>query len=331
VRLLVTGGAGFIGSYYARHVLATTDDHVRVLDLLTYAGGRDNVADLNDDPRFRLLTGDICERECVKAAMAGHDAVVHFAAETHVDRSIVESDAFVRTNCFGTNVPCDVARHIGVKRFVHISTDEVYGSIATGSSAESDPLRPSSPYSASKAGGDLIALSYHATHGLPVVVTRSSNTFGPNQFPDKVIPRFVTNLLDSRRVPLYGDGAAIRDWCYVVDSCRAIDLVLRAGEVGGIYNIGAGNALTNRELTARLVALVGMDDSAIELVPDRPGHDMRYSISTARVRSLGWEPTHDFDEALAATVAWYRDHRDWWSPRRRRATTGADTPISVRR
>jgi len=260
------------------------------------------------------VRGDICDREAVESAMAGHDAVVHFAAESHVDRSIVSPDEFVRTNCLGTNVMCDVARNVGVERFVHISTDEVYGSIDEGSFTELDPLGPRSPYSASKAGSDMIALAYHETYDLPVVLTRSSNNFGPYQFPEKVIPLFVTNLLDGQRVPLYGDGLNIRDWCYVEDNCAGVDLVLRKGEIGEIYNIGAGNEITNRELTDRLVALCGRDESAIEYVTDRLGHDRRYSIDTHKVQTLGWRPGHDLTGALEATVAWYRDNRRWWEP-----------------
>ncbi|MBW3645233.1 MAG: dTDP-glucose 4,6-dehydratase, partial [Actinobacteria bacterium] len=247
MRAFVTGGAGFIGSNYVRHLLATTDDEVTVYDALTYAGNLANLAGLDDEPRFRFVRGDVTDRKAVGSAMAGHDVVVHFAAETHVDRSIVSPDEFVRTNCGGTNVICDVARRLGVQRLVHVSTDEVYGSIAEGSFTEADALAPRSPYSASKAGSDLIALSYGHTYGLPVVVTRSSNNFGPYQFPEKVIPLFVTNLLDGRRVPLYGDGGNIRDWCHVEDNCIAIDLVLRLGLTGEIYNIGAGNEITNRD------------------------------------------------------------------------------------
>jgi dTDP-glucose 4,6-dehydratase len=245
--------------------------------------------------------------------------VVHFAAESHVDRSIVDPDAFVRTNCDGTNVVCDVARRVGVERVLHISTDEVYGSIEEGSFTEESPLSPRSPYSASKAGSDLIALSYHTTYGLPVLVTRSSNNFGPHQFPEKVIPLFVTNLLEGRKVPLYGDGGNVRDWCYVADNCAAVDLVLRKGEVGEVYNIGAGNEITNRELTHKLLALTGRDESFIEPVADRPGHDRRYSITTTKVEALGWRPARDLDDALADTVAWYRDNRWWWEPLKQRA------------
>jgi dTDP-glucose 4,6-dehydratase len=311
---LVTGGAGFIGSNFVRRTLATTNDEVTVFDSLTYAGNLANLAGLDDDLRYRFVRGDVCDREAVVAAMDGHGAVVHFAAESHVDRSIASADAFVHTNCTGTNVMCDVARQHRVERFVHISTDEVYGSIAEGSFTETDPVGPRSPYSASKAGSDLIALSYFHTHGLPVIVTRSSNNLGPYQYPEKVIPLFVTRLLDGLRVPLYGDGGNVRDWCHVEDNCAAIDLVLRQGKVGEIYNIGAGNEITNLDLTDRLLTLCGADDSMVEPVADRLGHDRRYSIDTAKVRALGWSPQRPLDDALASTVDWYRSNRQWWEP-----------------
>ncbi len=312
MKLFVTGGAGFIGSNYVRHVLGSTDDEITVFDALTYAGNLENLDGLDTDPRFRFVKGDICDRATVRDAMDGHDVVVHFAAESHVDRSIVDPDTFVRTNCDGTNVLCDTARHLAVERFVHISTDEVYGSIDVGSFRETDRLGPRSPYSASKAGSDLIALSYHETYGLPVIITRSSNNFGPYQFPEKVIPLFVTNLLDGRKVPLYGDGMNVRDWCFVEDNCAGVDLVRREGVTGEIYNIGAGNELPNRELTMKILTLLGHDESMIEPVEDRLGHDRRYSIDCAKVRSLGWAPRRDLDEALEETVAWYRDNRPWW-------------------
>ncbi|HWW44126.1 MAG TPA: dTDP-glucose 4,6-dehydratase [Acidimicrobiia bacterium] len=313
MRLFITGGAGFIGSNYVHHVLATTDHELTVYDALTYAGNLDNLRDIEGDARFTFTKGDICDRDAVTAAMDGHDVVVHFAAESHVDRSIVNPDAFVRTNCDGTNVLCDVARHVGIERFVHISTDEVYGSVETGSSSEDDRLDPRSPYSASKAGADLIALSYHSTYGLPVVVTRSSNNFGPYQYPEKVIPLFVTNLLDAKKVPLYGDGLNVRDWCYVEDNCAALELVRAQGEIGEIYNIGGGNEIPNRVLTDTILRILGLDDSMIEYVTDRLGHDRRYSIDSTKVRSLGWAPRYEFRAALEATVAWYRDHRWWWT------------------
>lgn len=314
MKMFVTGGAGFIGSNYVRHVLASTDDEVTVYDALTYAGNLATIRDLESDPRFRFVQGDICDREAVRDAMAGHDVVVHFAAESHVDRSIVNPDEFVRTNCDGTNVMCDVARHHDVDRFVHISTDEVYGSVESGSSTEGDPLEPRSPYSASKAGSDLIALSYFTTYGLPVVVTRSSNNFGPYQYPEKVIPLFVTNLLDGAKVSLYGDGLNIRDWIFVEDNCRGVDVVLRNGVTGEIYNIGGGNEITNRELTERVLALSGAGESSIEYVADRLGHDRRYSLDCSKVNALGWNPTRELGDALEATVAWYRDNRWWWEP-----------------
>jgi dTDP-glucose 4,6-dehydratase len=314
MRLFVTGGAGFIGSNYVRHVLATSDDEVTVFDALTYAGNLETLQDLNDDPRFTFVKGDITDREAVGAAMPGHDMVVHFAAESHVDRSIVDPDAFVKTNCDGTNVMCDIARKVGVERFLHISTDEVYGSIDEGSFTETDPLGPRSPYSASKAGSDLIALAYHDTYDLPVIVTRSSNNFGPWQYPEKVIPLFTTNLLDGRKVPLYGDGLNVRDWCFVEDNCAGVDTVLRKGAIGEIYNIGAGNEEPNRFLTDSILEILGFGEEMIEYVEDRLGHDRRYSIDCSKARALGWAPQREFREALEATVAWYRDNRWWWEP-----------------
>ncbi|MGB6059970.1 MAG: dTDP-glucose 4,6-dehydratase [Microthrixaceae bacterium] len=314
MRLFITGGAGFIGSNYVHHVLETTDDEVTVFDALTYAGNRANLADLESNPRFKFVHGDICDREAVGAALPGHDAVVHFAAESHVDRSLLDPDVFVRTNCSGTNVMCDIATQVGVERFLHISTDEVYGSIDEGSFTEDDVLAPRSPYSAAKAGSDLIALAYHETHGLPVVVTRSSNQYGPYQFPEKLIPYFVTSMLDDKIVPLYGDGLNVRDWLFVRDNCTGVDLVLRKGEVGQIYNIGAGNEQTNRYITDRLLAILGKDESSVSYVEDRKGHDRRYSIASQKVAALGWSPATDFDDGLDQTVGFYRDNRAWWEP-----------------
>jgi dTDP-glucose 4,6-dehydratase len=314
MKLFITGGAGFIGSNYVRHVLANSDDEVTVFDALTYAGNLSSLADVADDPRYSFVQGDICDREAVAAAMAGHDMVVHFAAESHVDRSIVDPDTFVRTNCLGTNVMCDVARNIGVERFLHISTDEVYGSIEDGSFVETDRLGPRSPYSSSKAGSDLIALSYQETYGLPVIVTRSSNNFGPFQFPEKVIPLFVTNLLDSKKVPLYGDGLNVRDWIHVLDNCAGVDTVLRKGTVGEIYNIGGGNETTNRELTSMVLSNMGVGEEMVEYVQDRLGHDRRYSIDCSKANALGWKPSRDLDVAVAETVEWYRANRAWWEP-----------------
>jgi dTDP-glucose 4,6-dehydratase len=314
MKLFITGGAGFIGSNYVRHVLANTDDEVTVFDALTYAGNLSSLADVADDTRYSFVQGDICDREAVAAAMAGHDMVVHFAAESHVDRSIVDPDTFVRTNCLGTNVMCDVARTIGVERFLHISTDEVYGSIEEGSFIETDRLGPRSPYSSSKAGSDLIALSYQETYGLPVIVTRSSNNFGPFQFPEKVIPLFVTNLLDGKKVPLYGDGLNVRDWIHVLDNCAGVDTVLRKGTIGEIYNIGGGNETTNRELTSMVLSNMGVGEEMVEYVQDRLGHDRRYSIDCSKANALGWKPSRDLDVAIAETVEWYRANRAWWEP-----------------
>jgi dTDP-glucose 4,6-dehydratase len=314
MRLFVTGAAGFIGSNYVRHVLETTDDAITVFDALTYAGNWASLADLEDNPRFSFVHGDICDRAAVEAALPGHQAVVHFAAESHVDRSITDPDAFIRTNCDGTNILCDVAGRAEVERFLHISTDEVYGSIDEGSFTEEDSLAPRSPYSASKAGSDLIALSHYTTHGLPVIVTRSSNNYGPYQFPEKLIPLFTSNLLDGIKVPVYGDGKNVRDWCHVADNCTGVDLVLRKGQVGEIYNIGAGNEFTNLELTSALLELTGSDESMITWVEDRPGHDRRYSIDISKVTALGWAQQHSFEDGLADTVRWYTDNRSWWEP-----------------
>jgi len=319
MKIFVTGAAGFIGSNYVRWLLANSDHEVTILDALTYAGNLESIRDLLDDRRCEFVHGDICDQDVVVRSMDGHDAVVHFAAETHVDRSITDPYSFVRTNCFGTNVLCDVARRVGVGKFLHISTDEVYGSIDVGSFRESDRLTPRSPYSAAKAGSDLIALSYVTTYGLPVVVTRCSNNFGPYQFPEKVIPLFTTNLLDGRKVPLYGDGGNVRDWIHVEDHNRAAHLVLEKGVVGEIYNIGAHMELTNRELTHRLLELCGRDESFIEPVADRLGHDRRYSVDISRTQALGWRLERSFDESLEQTVGWYRDNRWWWEPLKARA------------
>jgi len=314
MKIFVTGGAGFIGSNYVRWVFENTDHEVTVLDALTYAGNLSTMKDLDDSPRFKFIKGNICQPQDVEAAMKGHDAVVHFAAESHVDRSIQGSEDFILTNCFGTNVIMDTARKLGISRVLHIGTDEVYGSVEIGSSKETDPLEPRSPYSASKAGSDLIALSYFSTHGLPVVVTRCTNNFGPYQYPEKAIPLFTTNLLDGKKIPLYGDGLNERDWIFVDDHCSGVHLVLEKGEVGNIYNIGAGNETPNRVLVDKLLALLGKDESSVEYVADRLGHDRRYSVDITKVTALGWKRKRSLDEALEETVKWYRDNRWWWEP-----------------
>jgi dTDP-glucose 4,6-dehydratase len=314
VKILVTGGAGFIGSNYVRHVLANTDDEITVYDALTYAGNLSTLRDVDDDPRYRFVKGNICDPTTLEQAMAGHDAVVHLAAESHVDRSIAGPDDFIHTNCFGTNIVMDTARRLEIARVVHIGTDEVYGSVETGSSKETDALEPRSPYSASKAGSDLIALSYHHTYGLPVVVTRCTNNFGPYQYPEKAIPLFTTNLLDGVPIPLYGDGLNERDWIYVDDHCAGVHVALERGAAGEIYNIGAGNETPNRVLVDQLLALLGKGEELVEYVTDRLGHDRRYSVDIAKITALGWSRRRTLDEALAETVEWYRANRWWWEP-----------------
>jgi dTDP-glucose 4,6-dehydratase len=319
MRQFVTGGAGFIGSNYVRWVLANTDDEVTVYDALTYAGNLSTLRDVDDDPRYGFVKGNVCDPGTLEDAMAGHDAVVHFAAESHVDRSIAGPDDFVNTNCFGTNVVMDTARRLEIPRVIHIGTDEVYGSVDEGSSLETDRLEPRSPYSASKAGSDLIALSYHHTYGLPVTVTRCTNNFGPYQFPEKAIPLFVTNLMDGKPLPLYGDGLNQRDWLYVDDHCAGVALVLATGTVGDVYNIGAGNETPNRVLVDKLLALFGAGEEMVDYVQDRPGHDRRYSVNIDKVTALGWGKARTLDEALAETVEWYRANEWWWRPLKERA------------
>jgi dTDP-glucose 4,6-dehydratase len=323
VRILVTGGAGFIGSHYVRTLLgggypAYAGAAVTVLDKLTYSGNRDNLAPVSDAVNF--VEGDICDTDLVEQLMPGHDAVVHFAAESHVDRSILGAGPFVTTNVIGTQVLLDAARRAGVGRFLHVSTDEVYGSIDEGSWTEEWPLQPNSPYSASKAGSDLLVLAYHRTHGMEVVVTRCSNNYGHYQFPEKVIPLFVTNLIDGEQVPLYGDGGNIRDWLHVSDHCAGIQLALEKGRAGEVYNIGGGRELTNRELTEVLLEATGRDWSAVRPVEDRKGHDRRYSLSHEKIsEELGYAPAVTFEAGIAATVAWYKENRSWWEPLKTRA------------
>jgi dTDP-glucose 4,6-dehydratase len=315
MRILVTGGAGFIGSNFVRHVLAThPDDQVVNLDKLTYAGNLENLRDVERDPRYRFVHGDICDAAVVREALDGVDAIAHFAAETHVDRSNLGAADFLQTNVIGTFTVLEAARERRIGRVLVVSTDEVYGSIARGAFKETDPLNPSNPYSAAKAGGDLLARAYWNTHKLPVIVTRSSNNYGPYQYPEKVIPLFITNALDDQPLPLYGDGKNVRDWLYVGDNCTAIDLVLRKGAEGEIYNIGGGNEVENVDLTHQILRLVGKPESLITRVTDRPGHDRRYAIDGAKMAALGWKPARDFGPGLEATVAWYRANEAWWRP-----------------
>ena len=315
MKLLVTGGAGFIGSNFIRYVLREhADDRVVNLDKLTYAGNPANLADIQRDPRYAFVQGDICDAALVRETLRGVDAVVNFAAESHVDRSLVEPDGFLRTDVFGVFTLLEAVRECRIPRLLHISTDEVYGSVAHGSSTEQDPLRPSNPYSASKAGGDLLALSYWRTHGVPVVITRSSNNFGPYQYPEKVVPLFITNAIDDQPLPLYGDGRNVRDWLYVLDNCAAIDLVLRRGRDGEVYNIGGGHEVENVVLTHEILRLTGKPETLIRRVTDRPGHDRRYSVDSTKVGQLGWAPRHPFAAALETTVRWYREHESWWRP-----------------
>ncbi|WP_103344366.1 dTDP-glucose 4,6-dehydratase [Amycolatopsis sp. CA-126428] len=320
MRVVVTGGAGFIGSHYVRQALSGAypgfePEVLTVLDLLTYAGNRANLAPVEADERLRFVVGDVCDPAIVKQTMSDADLVVHFAAESHVDRSIEGAADFVRTNVVGTQTLLQGALDAGVGRFVHVSTDEVYGSIDDGSWTEDFPLSPNSPYAASKASSDLIALAFHRTHGLNVSVTRCSNNYGPYQFPEKVIPLFVTNLLDGLRVPLYGDGLNVRDWLHVDDHCRGIQLVAGGGRAGEVYNIGGGTELTNRDLTHRLLEATGRDESAILPVDDRKGHDRRYSVDITKASAeLGYQPRVDLATGLRETVSWYRDNRSWWEP-----------------
>jgi dTDP-glucose 4,6-dehydratase len=325
VNILITGGAGFIGSEFVRSSLrgelpGSAGARVTVLDKLTYSGNRANLAPVADAPTFRFVHGDACDPVLVDDVVAGQDAIVHFAAETHVDRSLVTPAQFVRTNVLGTQVLLEAALRHRVGRFVQVSTDEVYGSILEGSWTEESPVAPNVPYAAAKAGADLMALSYHRTFGLDVVVTRCTNNYGWYQFPEKVIPLFVTNLLDGRQVPLYGDGGNRRDWLHVSDHCRAIQLVLRSGRAGEVYHIGGGTELTNRQLTARLLEACGAGWDMVAQVPDRMGHDRRYSLDINKIREeLGYTPRVPFDEGLAMTVEWYRANRSWWEPLRERA------------
>jgi dTDP-glucose 4,6-dehydratase len=319
MRVVITGAAGFIGSRFAEVVLENAErlgyDDIVLLDALTYSGRRENMNEVLGDSRVRFVEGSITDADITSEVLRGAHAVVHLAAESHVDRSITGARDFYETNVIGTHQLLESARDNDVQRFVHVSTDEVYGSIGEGSWREDHLLEPNSPYSSSKAGSDLAALAYHRTYGIPVMVTRCSNNYGPRQFPEKVIPLFVTNLFDGVKVPLYGDGQNIRDWLFVDDHCRGILAVLEGGRAGEIYNIGGGTELTNEELTTRLLDLCGYSDSMIEATTDRLGHDRRYSVDWGKIKNeLGYEPQMSFDEGLAYTVKWYHDNEAWWRP-----------------
>ncbi len=323
MRILVTGGAGFIGSNFVRRTLTdyypeTLGANVTVLDKLTYAGRLENLEPVANSPRFTCVKGDICDADLLREVVPGHDAVVHFAAESHVDRSITGPSQFFVTNVLGTQTLLQNALDAGVGRFLHVSTDEVYGSIAEGSWAEDSPLLPNSPYSASKASSDLVVRAYHQTFGMDVVTTRCSNNYGPYQFPEKVIPLFITNLMDGLPVPLYGDGRNVRDWLHVDDHCRGITLALAKGEAGETYNIGGGTELSNRELTGLLLDLMGVGWDMVTPVEDRKGHDLRYSVAWSKAEDdLAYEPLVPLSLGLAETLAWYRENLDWWRPLRR--------------
>jgi dTDP-glucose 4,6-dehydratase len=313
-RWLITGGLGFIGSAFVRMVLADrTDVSVVVLDAMTYAGNPANLATVAGDSRYSFVRGDIADSAAVDRAIGdGVDSIVNFAAETHVDRSILDPDTFIRTNIVGTHVLLESVRRHGIKRYVQVSTDEVYGDIDSGSSTEADAIRPRSPYAAAKAGADLQVLAYATTFGTPTLITRGSNTYGPHQYPEKLIPLFITNLFDGETVPVYGDGLQVRDWLHVDDHARGILHVLEHGTAGEIYNLGGDNGQANLSVVRRLLDLIGCDETRLRHVKDRAGHDRRYALDSAKAHALGWRPQMDFVQGLAATVDWYREHEGWW-------------------
>ena len=318
MKLLITGGCGFIGSNFVRNMLEMYPDYqITNLDKLTYAGNPDNLKDIVSNPNYTFVKGDICDTDVVSNVMQDVDQVIHFAAESHVDRSIEDGAVFVRTNVLGTNTLLQGALDNDVERFIHVSTDEVYGSIKEGSFSEMDDLKPSSPYSSSKAGSDLLAMSYYTTYDLPVTITRCTNNFGPYQYPEKLIPLFITNLMDNRKVPVYGSGMNVRDWIHVDDHCLGIDFVLNNGNTGEVYNIGGGSELTNMDITHRILAALDKDESMIDYVEDRKGHDFRYSLDCNKLKKMGWKPKYDFDSALDSTIQWYVDNRWWWEPLKR--------------
>lgn len=317
-KILITGGAGFIGSHFVKRILRTKPDcDVVNFDKLTYAGNPANLREIEKNPRYRFVRGDVCDAEALALACEGVDTIVHFAAETHVDRSIDDDSDFLKTNIWGTRNLLEIVKRFQIERYVHISTDEVYGSVERGEASEESQLAPNSPYAASKAAGDLLVRAYQKTYAVPALIVRSSNNYGPYQYPEKVIPLFITNLLEKKKVPLYGKGENRRDWLFVEDNCEAIEQVLDKGRSGDIYNVGGGNELTNRELTLKILGLFGLNQNWIELVRDRQGHDFRYAIDCSKIKNLGFRPRHSLEEGLKKTVSWYREHPDWWQPLRK--------------
>ncbi len=315
MKLLITGGLGFIGSNFIRYILNKYPEYQVInLDKMTYAGNPENLRDIEKDSRYKFVKGDICEKELVNELVSREkpDVIINFAAETHVDRSILEPDAFIKTDIFGTHVLLEAARNYKVEKYIQISTDEVYGSIKKGKFIEESPIKPNSPYSSSKAGADLLVQAYFKTYNLPVLITRSSNNYGPYQYPEKLMPLFITNLIEGKKVPLYGDGLNIRDWLYVLDNCSGIDLVLHKGEIGEIYNIGADNEKTNKEITEIILKELDKDESWIECVKDRPGHDFRYALNSKKIKKLGWKPQYNFKKAIEETIEWYKNNPEWW-------------------
>ncbi len=315
MKLLITGGLGFIGSNFVRYILKKYPDYEVInLDKMTYAGNPENLKDIESNSQYKFIKGDICDRELVNDLVSKEkpDAIINFAAETHVDRSILEPDAFIKTDIFGTHTLLEAVRNYKIEKYIQISTDEVYGSIEKGLFTEQSDLKPNSPYSASKTGADLLVRAYFKTYDLPVLITRSSNNYGPYQYPEKLIPLFISNLIEGKKVPIYGDGLNIRDWLYVLDNCSGIDTVLHKGKAGEIYNIGADNEKTNKEITEIILKGLGKDESSIEYVKDRAGHDRRYALDSTKLKKLGWKPEYNFEKAMKETIEWYKNNPDWW-------------------